>query len=52
MIKGKQMRLKSEQKQRYSDEKAIKGKCIAIIKGPNTKVWWSESDQRQRYDDE
>jgi hypothetical protein len=37
-IKGKRMRLESEQKQMHGDEKAIKGKCIVIIKGPKIKV--------------
>jgi hypothetical protein len=31
----------------HGDEKAIKGKCIVIIKGPKIKVRWSESDKRQ-----
>jgi hypothetical protein len=37
-IKCKGMRLESEQNQRDSDEKAMKGKCIVIIKGPKAKA--------------
>jgi hypothetical protein len=47
---NKGMRLESQQSQRDSDEKTIKGNCVVIITYPKAKAWWSENDQRQSYE--